>query len=77
MKWNIHWMGLTSDWRVCELENNSQKLSYLKNREKKRIFKNEQYLSDLLANIKQCNMCVFKVPKDMERENRAWKYLKK
>lgn len=37
MKQNFHWMGLASYWRVHELEDNSQKLSCLKNRDTKKL----------------------------------------
>ena len=68
-------MGLASYWRVRELEDNSQKLPCLKNRYKKNCY--DQYPSEPWANIKQHNTHVFKVPEDMERENRVEKYLKK
>ena len=52
-------MGLTSAWRAGELEDRSAELSYLKNREKAMIWKNELYLSDPQPNVKQCDMHVF------------------
>lgn len=55
----------------------STKIILFEEKKKKRFKTNEQDLNDLWANIKQCNIHVFRVPKGTERETKAEKYLKK